>query len=577
MFAIQRFEKVSDVEPDRIAVVDGEKTVSYGALEARSNRLAHHFMNLGAGPHSIICTHLPPGLNLMIAILAIAKTGGAFLAIDPQIPIARKQRMLAECEPHIIINSETAKWIRGGDASVVDLVGDSHRIDAESDARPKSKIIEGSLAYLFYTSGSTGDPKAVMVPWRKQAPPQDTAPYPGAHDRHVLKSSPAFTLIVREIFQPVTSGGRVYLFPDGQNRDPDKLLDIILVNEITLISVVPSVLRVMLSNPKLTRCRSLRFIDCIGEALSPELRTTFQEKLPVPLGVTYGCTEASSATSRIFKPGDSCDRVDLGKPLANHLVHILDRNYKQVKKGEPGRIFLGGELSIGYFKSPRLTAQRFLPDPYSKLPGARMYKTGDQGKFSSKGSLIYMGRSDDQIQIRGQRVEPTEIEKVVSEHDAVEQAVVLPQPNSQQSYLVAFVVTRAKGLTEVGLREHARSRLPEYMVPARFMLVDELPLLPSGKIDRTALTCLRPKESIPSLPRNSIEQALVDIWLDLLDVEEVGIHDDFFTLGGQSLTATQVVSRIRDQLNVDLPLQFLFDRPTIAELAEVINQLHISP
>ena len=576
MFAIQRFEQFTDQDPDRVAIVDGERAISYRSLDENSNRLTHYLIDLGIGPGSLVCTHLPPAFDLIVAILAIAKTGAAFLTIDPQLPEVRKRLMVDDCEPDVLITSKGVEWVANGKVAVVDLNHDFSKIKVEPESRPTSRFVEGSLSYLFYTSGSTGDPKAVMVPWRAQPPPNETAPYPGQHDRHVLKSSPAFTLIVREIFQPITSGGRVYLLPDESNRDPDSLLDIILAKNITLITVVPSVLRAMLASPKLSLCRSLRFIDCIGEALSPELRIAFQEKLPVPLGVTYGCTEASSATLRVYNPGDHCDEIDLGKPLPNRSVYVLDEDLHRVAKGKTGQIFVGGKLAIGYFKQPRLTAERFIPDLYSSIPGTRMYGTGDQGRFSSDGSLIYEGRGDDQVQINGQRVEPTEVEKVIAAHQAVEQAVVVASGSSTQPYLGAFVVARDEGLSVQALREHSRSHLPNYMVPTRFLLLDALPLLPSGKLDRGKLRdSLRIRDGLgasyraPTCPE---EKTLVAIWERVLRVAPIGIDDDFFELGGESITAMQIQHFIDKQFAIKMSLVELFDYPSISEVARLVRE-----
>ena len=488
----------------------------------------------------------------------------------------RKQRMLDDCEPCVLITSEKAEWSAGKNVPTVELDRDFHNTEAENESRPGSRIVDGSLSYLVYTSGSTGDPKAVMVPWRFQTSPNDTAPHPGEHDRHVLKSSPAFTLIVREIFQPITSGGRVYILPDMQNRDPDRLLDFILTKQITLMTVVPSVLRALLRNPKLTLCHSLRFIDCIGETLSPDLRIAFQKKLPVPLGVTYGCTEASNATSRIYNPGDNCDQVDLGEPLPNRSVYLLDNHLNRVREGETGQIFVGGMLSLGYFKDPKLTAERFIPDPYSSTPGARMYSTGDQGRLSFNDSLIYVGRSDDQVQISGQRVEPAEVENVIVNHDSVEQAIVMPHGGSTPKYLAAFIVSSANNLTEAILREYARSHLPQFMVPARFLFLKELPLLPSGKLDRGWLRySLKMRDGLKAsyqAPTCSIEQTLVTIWERILGVAPIGIDDDFFDLGGESITAMQIQYLIVKEFAIKLSLMDLFDHLTIREVARIMRR-----
>jgi amino acid adenylation domain-containing protein len=411
MHSVGLFEAIADRDPDRVAIVDGDHSIGYGALDERSNRLARYMIRAGMGPQSIACIHLPTGLDLVVAILASVKTGGAFLIVGPDLPVARKRMMMDESQPLVTVGDAGEDWLSGNDTILVDLDRDAPEIRAEDPTRPGSLIRPGSLAYLFYTSGSTGDPKAVMMPWLNQSPPVKTPPYPGEHDRHVLKSSSAFTLIIREIFQPLTSGGCLHLLPEGKQQDPDALLDTIIAHEITLMTVVPSMLRVVLANRKLPRCRSLRFIDCIGETLPPELRVEFQEKLPIPLGVTYGCTEAPSATSRVFGPEDRCALIDLGKPRPGRSIYILDEHLNQVPPGQPGQIYISGQLASGYFKRPKLTAERFIADPFSPDPDVLMYHTGDRGRFSDNGSLIYIGRGDDQVQINGQRVEPAEVEK----------------------------------------------------------------------------------------------------------------------------------------------------------------------
>ena len=574
MFPIQRFEAVVDKDPDRIAVVDGNRLVSYGVLEAKSNRLANYLIETGIRPGSIVCTHLMPDFDMIVALLGISKSGGAYLTIDPNLPDARKELIIKDVDPSLIIDANTLADRLKTTCQVIDLVKDEDLLNAQHPGRPTPRAIEGSLACLFYTSGSTGEPKAVMMPWRRSPSPEKKSPFPSGADRHVLKSSPAFTLVAREVYQPLVTGGRIYIMPAGRHQDPNTLLDLVIAERITLLSVVPSLLRIMIESPRLTQCHSLRHIDCIGEALLPELRVAFQNFLRVPLSVTYGCTEAPSVSARKFDPGERCEDINLGRPSDGRDVHILDQNLDPVPPGHSGRIYLGGMLSIGYYNSPRLTAERFLPDPFSEVPGARLYDSGDRGKLNADGSLIYLGRTDNQIQINGQRVDCTEVEKTIAAMDSVEQVVAVLQGQSDEPMFVAYVVTGNESLMEAEVREHARSHLPHYMVPARFKMLRELPLLPSGKLDRAALPEIEPTHSDSALrrePRSSTEQSLVEIWSEVFEIQEVGFDDNFFSLGGQSIHAIRIASRVREQFNVDLSLMCFFDLPTIAELAEAIE------
>lgn len=582
MFTHQLFEAQARDTPDNVAVVYGEQSLSYRELDRRANKLARRLRSLGVVPEVPVGICMERSLELVIAVLGLLKAGGVYVPLDPSNPQERLSFIVKETRPKVLLAQERLlECLPEVDAESICLDKDWSTVFGES-AAPVENLINGeNLGYLIYTSGSTGEPKAVMMPHR----PRDSRISHEhkiyqltANDRHVLKSSISFTLLLRELFWPLLTGARLIISPPGTETDMGYLLELIAKHEISIITLTPSTLRAILSQPRLERCRSLRHICCFGEPLTADLETLYFSKLSAELSIYYGATEAPSATCRKCQPSETRTITELGHPLPNVQLHFLDDSLERVANGTCGEIYLGGMLARGYFKRPDLTAEKFIPHPFSREPGARLYKTGDLGRLLPNGSIEFIGRVDDLVKVRGFRIELAEIAKTIRQHPEINDAFVLSlDSNSDSSRIVAYAVRNLRStITATDLRSYVRKKLPDYMVPARFIFLDALPVSPNGKIDRKALPVpgrSRPELDTPLVAgRTLLEKDLAQIWAEVLELDQVGIHDNFFDLGGHSLAAARVVTRVFRHFQVDVPLQRLFDSPTVAEMAVVIME-----
>jgi amino acid adenylation domain-containing protein len=445
-----------------------------------------------------------------------------------------------------------------------------------------SGVTNENLAFVFYTSGSTGAPKGVMLPHRGRytrlsATPSVYQLTPA--DRHLLKAPLGFTLLLREVLWPLFAGARLIIAQPGERQDSAYLVQLIADHKIAIFHLVPSQLQMLLEEEGLKTCVCLKYVVCTGEPVSAELQERFFARLPAELSGYYGCTEAPSATVWHYQREDTRRRVTIGRPNTNKQIYLLNSELQPVPVGVPGEVYIGGKgLARGYLNRPGLTAERFIPNPFSSEPGARLYRTGDHARYLPDGTLEFLGRLDQQVKIRGFRIEPGEIETVLGQHSAVQETVITAREDALgDKRLVAYVVPKQQSasLTDE-LRGFLKERLPEYMMPSAFVLLDALPLTPNGKVDRRALPT--PDQTTPErkaafvAPCTPVEEGLAGIWATVLGLEQVGIHDNFFELGGHSLKATQVLSRLRHTFQVELPLRTLFERPTIAGLAEAIKQ-----
>src|SRR5690606_33189204 len=395
-----------------------------------------------------------------------------------------------------------------------------------------------------------------------------------------------FDVTVARIFGPLAAGARLVVAPQGAERDPREVIELVERYGVTVFLMVPSLLRALVETGELGRCRSLRYVSCIGEPLAPELMRAFHEQLPGDLYNMYGPAEAA-----VLVTSWKCDRawngagpLPIGKPIANTSIYILDPQLQPVPVGVPGELCIGGvQVGLGYLNRPELTAERFVPDPFSGVAGARMYRTGDRARWLPDGTIEFLGRIDHQVKVRGYRIEPGEIESVLAAQEGVSAAVVLPITANGSlatagvaDALIAFVVPEnaEKPVDSDELRRALQAQLPRFMLPARIVAVDHIPLTPNGKTDRKALLALDPGPAAPAstldarqAPSTPEEELLAGIFAEVLGLEKVGIHDDFFELGGHSLLATQVVSRIRSAFGLDVPVRSLFETPTVAGLA----------
>ncbi len=582
----QSFEDHAEQTPEAVAVVSADGSLTYGELDRRANQLAHYLRARGVGFEVPVAICIERSPELVVALLGVLKADGVCVPMDPTYPQERLALMLEDTRPAVLLTQSTTRQQLPEHRSHAVCLDDDWRLVAqESTNRPDTGTTQGTLAFVFYTSGSTGRPKGVMSPRRRSEGYQSWREEVfrlTRDDRHLLKTSPGFTVAFNEIFWPLQTGGRLVVAPPGAPPEGDALVKLIVEHGLTILHLVPSQLRVLLEAQDLEACRTLRHVICVGESMPPDLPERLFGRLDVELTVLYGATEGPTATFRRCTRGDERRIVTIGRPLPGTQVYVLDRALQPVSPGVAGELCIGGRLARGYLDRPELTAERFIPDPFSAEPGARLYRTGDLVRQLPTGELQFLGRGDHQVKIRGIRIELAEIEARLREHPLVWEVVVVAREETPaEQRLVGYIVpvnpprVDEHGPSARELRAFLGTRVPEYMIPAAFAFLERLPLTPNGKIDHGALPApegLRPElGSAFVAPRDELEKRLVRIWEEVLGLERVGIHDDFFELGGHSLLATQVVSRLRDALRVELPLRCLFETPTVAQLAQRVE------
>ncbi|WP_230414105.1 non-ribosomal peptide synthetase [Collimonas silvisoli] len=568
--------------------------LSYAELNRRANQLAHLLRARGAGPERMVAIAVPRSLELVVALLAILKTGAAYLPLDPDYPQERIAFMLGDAQPVCLITTtaqaqtlpdNVPKLLLDLPQTVTALDGyagtnldDSLRIAPLSSLHP---------AYVIYTSGSTGTPKGVVVSHRAIVNRLRwmQARYGLQSDDRVLQKTPSsFDVSVWEFFWPLIDGATLVLAKPGGHKDAAYLAALIASERITTIHFVPSMLEVFLLEPAAAACGTLRRVICSGEALAPVLQSQFQQRLACELHNLYGPTEAAvDVTAWECRRGPAAksdtepdpERVPIGYPIWNTQMYVLDSGLQPVPAGVTGELYIAGSgLARGYLNRPVLSAERFVANPYG-APGSRMYRSGDLARWRSDGSLDFLGRADQQVKIRGFRIEPGEIESVLLRHPQVAQAAVIAREDVPgEKRLVAYVVAvSAADPQPAELRQHVALALPDYMVPSAFVTLPALPLSPSGKLDRKALPAPERQAETPyCAPRTPTEKILAELWAETLHLPRVGVHDNFFELGGHSLMIVQLISMIRQQFMIDLPLDTLFQVSTIAGLAQRLDQ-----
>ena len=584
------FELQVERTPEAVALVYEEAALTYRELNRRTNQLAHYLRALGVGRDVLVGICMERSLEMVVGVLGILKAGGAYVPLDPEYPQERLAFMLEDTQtPVLLTQQRVAAKVPVHKAVVVCLDGGWEAISKESSENPISGVTADNVAYVIYTSGSTGRPKGILTGHRAICNQMlwIQEHWPLAHDDRVAqKTSFSFDGSLWEIFRPLLVGARIIMIRPGGHRDSGYLREVIIHEGITMIQFVPSMLSVFLAQPGLAACHGLRQVLCGGEALSFELQQRFFGCLQADLLHLYGPTEAS-----ISATGWTCERrgrwgiVPLGQPVANTQIYLLGRHWQPVPVGVAGELHISGDaLARGYLNQPELTAEKFIANPLSRVPGVveadkpgeRLYETGDLARYLSDGNMEFLGRVDHQVKIRGFRIELGEIEAVLSEHPAVRETVVLAREDKIGRRLVAYLILNQgpKPLIHE-LHGFLEKKLPDYMVPAAFVTVDTFPLTPNGKVDRAALP--EPGQTRPDLegalvlPRTQAEGTVAAIWQEVLNLETVGIHDNFFDLGGHSLLATQVLSRLRNTFQIDLPLRTLFESTTVATLTESIE------
>jgi amino acid adenylation domain-containing protein len=567
-------------DPQGLALTAGAERLSYGELDRRANRLAGHLRSLGVGPDVLVGLCLPRSLDLVVGALGILKAGGAYVPLDPAYPADRLAFMLEDAQAPVLISSAgPAQRLPAGRRELVEL--DTLQLAGWPAEPPPVEIAPGHLAYLIYTSGSTGIPKGVeithgslanLVRWHRQAFSVTAA------DRASHVAGLGFDATVWELWPYLASGASVHL-ADEVTRDSAELLqDWLLAQQIT-IGFVPTPLAERLLNRGLQwpPDTALRILLTGGDTLHHYPPAG----LPFLLVNNYGPTECTVvATSAPVLPDRRPDvRPPIGSAIANTQVYLLDERLQPVPPGTPGEIYIGGAgVARGYLGRPDLTAERFVPDPFGAGPESRLYRTGDLARLLPDGQIAFLGRADDQIKLRGYRIEPNEIAGALNRHQAVRESLVVAREDDPgDRRLVAYVVLApSTAPTHTGLRDFLRATLPEYMIPAAFVRMDAFLLTPHGKIDRAALPAPTPANTLQDdasdAPFTATEERVAEILGALLNLEEIGLDDNFFLLGGHSLLGAQLIARLRDVFGVELGLRSLFEAPTVAALAGEIER-----
>jgi amino acid adenylation domain-containing protein len=569
--------------PEATALAFPGGKLTYAELDRRANRLARDLEGLGVGPEGRVGLCLERGPELIIGVLAALKAGAAYIPLDPAFPPERLDFLLRDAEAQVLLTQRhLSARLPASHASVVCLDGDGPALAQEEADRPQRRIHPDNLAYIIYTSGSTGRPKGVLVGHRgltnlvtAQVRAFDIRP----GDRLLQFISPVFDAAQAEIFRTLAGGATLCLANAEALLPGTPLLAFLQEQRITCAALPPSALAAL---PPEAALPALRTVVVAGEACPAELAAHWSQGRR--LVNAYGPTEATICAT-LAEAWDPSRPPPLGRPLANLQAYVLDRSLRPVPAGIPGELYLGGVgLARGYLHQPALTAEKFLANPFSAEPGARLYRTGDRVRWRADGDLEFLGRLDEQVKVRGYRIEPGEVEAVLRQHPSVGQAAVVARSDgSDASTLVGYVVPREPpGPSAQELRHFLQGKLPAYMVPSAFVTLGALPLLANGKLNRKALPAPGPgpsgRDGVSELPRDRLEFQLTQIWEDVLDTHPVGIRDNFFDLGGHSLLAVRLMARVERDFGKKLPLAILFQRGTVEDLAVALReQVEVPP
>ena len=570
--------------PRAPAITNAIETLSYADLETQSNALARHLEGLGAGSETLVALVLDRSPEFAIAALAAWKAGAAYLPLDPSWPAERIRLILEDARVPILIRSGMASQIELSQelAKQVDISDLHSLLGAYSSATLPTKRQKSQLAYVIYTSGSTGRPKGVeitdqnllnLVHWHQSAFTVSRA------DRATMLASPGFDAAVWEIWPYLSAGASLHVPPETTRVSPRGLRDWMVAQQIT-ISFVPTPItqrHLFLDWPAET---ALRFLLTGADVLQQYPPAG----LPFTLVNNYGPTECTVvALSGKVTPHDRPAALpSIGRPISNTQIFLLDEDLEKVPAGSVGELHIAGAgVGRGYLHDPKLTHERFLPNPFDKNPASRLYKTGDLARALPDGSFEFVGRTDDQIKIRGYRIEPNEVSAALCKHESVQSGIVVPVKEiSGNHFLAAYLVLKVGAQVDAGaLRKHLQAHLPDYMIPNAFVVLDSFPLTTSGKVDRAALPAPDSTNSLkngaPSAPPTGTEAAVLRIVSALLKVEHINPHDNFFLLGGHSLLGAQLLTEIQQTFQVFLPLRTVFDYPTIAAISAEIDR-HIA-
>ncbi|MBN3896548.1 MAG: amino acid adenylation domain-containing protein [Nostoc sp. NOS(2021)] len=588
----QLFEAQVEKTPDAIALnarsanalVFGDEELSYKELNIRSNQLAHYLQKIGVETESLVGICVEKSLEMIIALLGILKAGGAYLPLDPSLPQERLNFMLEDAQVSVLLTQEKLlKHFENFSNPIICIDEDWATITQHSQENPTNCVTSDNLAYVIYTSGSTGKPKGVLLQHRglsNLAKAQIEVFNLQPNNRILQFASLSFDASIFEIVMALQTGATLYLANKESLLPGQPLLQLLREKAITHVTLPPAVLAVLPTES----LPALQTIICAGESCTDDIVKRWWSSSRRFFNA-YGPTEAT-VWSTVAEISSMSEKTPIGRPIANTQIYILDKYLQPLAIGITGELYIGGEgLAQGYINRPELTTEKFIPNPFNHKKGARLYKTGDLARYRPDGNIEFLGRIDNQVKIRGFRIELSEIETVLNQHESVQKAVVIAKENvSGDKYLVAYIVlnaetqncTSSRFANASVLRKFLKEKLPEYMVPKAFVMLDSLPLTASGKVDRLALTELdspasRFIDKTFIAPRTPTESTLAKIWAEVLNVERVGIHDNFFDLGGDSLLTVRLLKQINKQFEYELPLSSLFLNPTIESLATSLS------
>jgi amino acid adenylation domain-containing protein len=579
----QLFEAQVEQTPDKVAAVFEGQQLTYKALNEQANQVAHYLQTLGVGTEKLVGIHLERSLEMVVALLAVLKAGGGYVPLDPTFPQERLNFMLADANVIVLLTQwNLAEQLNTPpQTKVVYMDGDSSLLQEMETTNPSSKTRSEDLAYVIYTSGSTGKPKGIQVQHKPAINfliSMQQTPGLSAADILLSVTTLSFDISVLELLLPLITGARLVVASRETAADGSRLLAELAKSDATVMQATPTTWR-MLIDAGWQENDGLKVL-CGGEALPPDLAAQLLKRCQ-SLWNMYGPTE-TTIWSTVHAVQDD-DTIPIGRPIGNTYCYVLDARLQPVPVGVPGELYIGGDgLARGYFNRPNLTSERFIPSPFSDEPGSRMYKTGDLVRYRVDGNIEYIGRIDHQVKIRGFRIEVGEIEAILVRHPSVREAVVVAREDktgnkSLVGYLILVKSNEPPTVTE--LRAFLRTQLPDYMVPAAFVFLESYPLTPNKKVNRKALPT--PDQARPELgaafvaPSTQHEEQVAHIWADLLQLEQIGVNDNFFDLGGHSLLATQLIARLHSTFTVDIPLRTVFEKPTVAELAVFIQEADI--
>jgi amino acid adenylation domain-containing protein len=575
------FEAQVEQSPDAVALIFGDEQVTYAELNSRANRLAHYLRGLGVGPESPVGVCMQRSVELIVGLLGILKAGGAFVPLDPAYPAERLAFMLEDARMVALLTlEEQSDKLRALGVRALALDTQRELIDVQPNDNPLNTSAADNLAYVMYTSGSTGQPKGVSVPHRGvvRLVKENTFARLDAREVFLQLAPVSFDASTLEIWGSLLNGARLVLMPPHA-PSLEEIGKALVEHRVTTLWLTAGLFNQMVDE-RLAELAQVRQVLSGGDVLSVMHVEKFLEAScgRGTLVNGYGPTENTTFTCchPLNGPGEVGASVPIGRPIANTNVYVLDDRMQPVGIGVPGELCIGGDgLARDYLNSPGLTAEKFIPHPFGARPGARLYLTGDVVRYAPDGTIEFIGRRDNQVKVRGFRIELGEIESALAVHPLVSGCAVLAREDVPgEKRLVAYVTLEQGDAPAVGeWRAFLKERLPDYMIPSAFVVLEEFPLTPNGKVDRRAL----PKPAAPELessmaaPRTPTEEILAGIWTQVLGLERVGVHDDFFELGGHSLSATQLISRVREAFNVEMPLRVVFEHATVARMAAAIE------